>query len=114
VRMLQRPGEWQPAEIVESAAELDRLRETTLLPRSLRRRLDDWYHEFDRWLLHFAIEPLIPPVGEVYDPVEHGTAQEGSDVRHPDGTILARIRRGYRQAGTLLVEPMVRVNRRKG
>jgi hypothetical protein len=113
-RLLQRPGAWQAAEIAEAAAELDRLRETQLLPRPLRRRLDDWYTEFDRWLQHFALEPLTPQVGTPYDPLQHGTAVEAADANVADGVIVARIRRGYRQPGQLLVEPLVSVNRYKG
>ncbi len=100
-------------EITESLKLIDVSYETPALQDATRTAIADLYALLDPWLKQRGIEPIIPEVGELYDPNRHGNAiAEDHLPTLSDGVISKRMRRGYLIDGKMVVEPWVYVNKR--
>jgi len=99
--------------IAESLKTIDVGYELPSLQENTRTAISHLYALLDPWLKQRGIEPIIPEVGELYDPSRHGIAiTEDHLPTLSDGAISKRVRRGYLIDGKMAVEPWVCVNKR--
>jgi len=99
--------------IAERLKTIDVSSEMPSLKENTRTAISHLYALLDPWLKQRGIEPIIPEVGDLYDPGRHGIAiTEEHLPTLPDGAITKRFRRGYLIDGKMAVEPWVCVNKR--
>lgn len=79
-------------------------------PGHLREGIEIIEREFLRVLKKAEVEPL-QVVGKPFNPVFHEAVREVESAEHPEGTVLAELRKGYMIAGKLLRPAEVAVSR---